>query len=611
MREIQCAAGALAVYRQKPAKVISVSDGKIEIGLPEGERKSVRLKDITMLHGGPVAQLPTGPLPTPDLMEIVVMLEDEIVDIADFAALVYGKADPVARAWSAWLLLEEGVYFTGSIADGVKARPVAEITAALEAAASKDNNRRQREELIERIRSGKLLPEDRHHLRDVEHLALGKTVASGVMRQLNMEQTPEKAHRLLLNLGVWDCWKNPFPSRAGIELEDPELPVPAIAEEERQDLTGMIALAIDDEGNQDPDDAIGYADGLLWVHVADVAAIVAPGDDIDLEAETRGTNLYLPERTVHMLPPPVTHQLGLGLRETSPALSFAIRFDDNGAPTLEKVVPSLIRATRWSYEEAETHLDDEPLKSLQPLLEQFRQFREAGGALRIELPEVKIKVAHGEVSIKPLPSLQSREMVAEAMMATGAAVGKFAIEKEIPFPFAVQPEPDVTGKPSTLAGMFAARRGCTVTSVQTVPGCHSGLGLDPYVRITSPLRRYGDLLAHQQLRLHLAGKPLLPSVELDGKIAKSENAAAELRRLERISNEFWKLVYLELNPDWKGRAVAVERMDNRVTMLLPDLAYEYKLRTANMELNSEWLAAVNAIDLPGLMARFTLLPAME
>ena len=91
-----------------------------------------------MLHEGPVSQLPSAPLP-PDLMEIVVMLEDETVDLADFAALVYGKSDPVARAWSAWLLLEEGIYFSGSIAVGIKARPVAEITAA-----TKDNSRRER-----------------------------------------------------------------------------------------------------------------------------------------------------------------------------------------------------------------------------------------------------------------------------------------------------------------------------------------------------------------------------------------------------------------------------------------------------------------------------------
>lgn len=611
MSEIKCIAGALVVYRQKPAKVIAISDGKIEIALPDGERKSVRLKDITVLHSGPVSQLPVSALPVPDLMEVAVMLENETVNIADFSALVYGEFTPDG-AWSAWLLIEEGVYFSGNIADGIKARPAHEITAVLETIAAKENGRRQKEELIERIRSGKLLPEDRQHLCDVENLALGKTPSSGIMRQLNMEQTPEKAHRLLMKLGVWNCWINPFPSRKGMSMDNPELPVPAMVEEERLDLTGMVALAIDDEGNQDPDDAIGYADGLLWVHVADVAAVVAPGDAIDQEAEGRGANLYLPEQTVHMLPTSVTHLLGLGLQEKSPALSFAVRFDDNGAPTLEKVVPSMIRATRLSYEEAESHFDEEPLKSLLPLLEQFRKFRENNGALRIELPEVKIRVVDNNVSIKPLPPLQSREIVADAMMAVGTAVGKFAIEKEIPFPFAVQPKPDIAGKPETMAGMFTARRGCTASSIQTTPGCHSGLGLEPYVRITSPLRRYSDLLAHQQLRLYLAGKPLLEALDIDGKIAKSENAAGELRRLERVVNEFWKLVYLELNPEWKGRAVVVERMDQRCTILLPELAYEYKLRSAgNMELNSEWIATVNAIDPPGLMARFTLSSGAE
>ncbi|MFA7232289.1 MAG: RNB domain-containing ribonuclease, partial [Victivallaceae bacterium] len=331
-----------------------------------------------------------------------------------------------------------------------------------------------------------------------------------------------------------------------------------------------------------------------------------PGSDIDLEAETRGANLYLPEQTIHMLPLAVTHQLGLGLQETSPALSFAISFDEHGAPTLEKAVASRVNVTRYSYEQAETRLNEEPLCSIAPLLEKFRKFREENGALRIELPEVKIKVTAGEVIIKPLPLLQSREMVAESMMATGAAVGKFAVQHDIPLPFAVQPEPDIAGKPETLAGMFSARRGCTVTSVQTIPGRHSGLGLEPYVRITSPLRRYGDLLAHQQIRLYLAGKPLLPTVEIDGKIAKSESASGELRRLERVVNEFWKLVYLDQHPDWKGRAVVVERMDNRFTIMLPELAYEYKLRSANMELNAESIVTINAVDLPGMTARFTM-----
>ncbi len=606
MDNIKCQSGALAVYRQKPAKITGISDGKINITLPDGEQKNVRQKDIIMLHSGAVTAWPLPELPLPDLMEISAMLDNETIDFADFTALVFGSYSPAA-AWSAWQLLEDGIYFSGDIVKGVAAKPIAEVTATLEAAAAKDSSRRQREDLIERVRAGALLPEDMQHLRDVENLALGKNSTSGIMRQLNMEQTPEKAHRLLLKLGVWDYWTNPFPVRAGIDQDNPNFPVPDLPDEPRLDLTGMIALAIDDAGNQDPDDAISFADGLLWVHVADVAALVQPGDAVDLEAETRGANLYLPERITHMLPTMITHQLGLGLHEKSPALSFALNFDETGAPSVVKIALSLVRVTRCSYEDAENLFDQEPLRSIAPLLESFRSYRENNGALRIDLPEVKIRVAENNITIVPLPPLRSRELVAEAMTATGHAAAKFAVVNQIPFPFAVQPEPDFSGKPDSLAAMFAARRGCTASSIQTTPGLHSGLGLDPYVRITSPLRRYSDLLAHQQLRQYLSGRQLMPAVEIDGKIAKSDNAAGELRRLERVVNEYWKLVYLQIHPEWQGNAVVVERIDNRVTMILPELAYEYKLRFGgDMELNSNWNAAVNMIDPPGLLAKFNL-----
>ena len=72
--------------------------------------------------------------------------------------------------------------------------------------------------------------------------------------------------------------------------------------EPRRDLTHLPAFAIDDEENQDPDDAVSLDGERLWVHVADVAALVAPDSEADLEARGRGANLYLPERIVNMLP---------------------------------------------------------------------------------------------------------------------------------------------------------------------------------------------------------------------------------------------------------------------------------------------------------------------
>ena len=64
------------------------------------------------------------------------------------------------------------------------------------------------------------------------------------------------------------------------------------------DLTHLPAFAIDDEGSQDPDDAV-FAEKVeggfrLFVHVADVAALVPPKSPLDEEALRRGANLYLP-----------------------------------------------------------------------------------------------------------------------------------------------------------------------------------------------------------------------------------------------------------------------------------------------------------------------------
>ena len=51
------------------------------------------------------------------------------------------------------------------------------------------------------------------------------------------------------------------------------------------------------------------------------------------------------------------------------------------------------------------------------------------------------------------------------------------------------------------------------------PGRHAGLALEPYSRITSPLRRYGDLLAHQQLRRVINGLKPFSAEYIDDRLA--------------------------------------------------------------------------------------------
>ena len=597
---------SLVLYHGKCAVVTAVGSEQIEIRT-DGGKKSVRHKDVELLHHGPVSALPDI-LPDPKYEEMLALMEDETLSFSDFMELAYSRSDSAA-AWSAYNLITCNLYFSGSLSTGVKAKPITEIDSALAAIAAKEASRNARNELIERIRSASVTDNDRVAMREIEQVALGNSENSRLMKDLEIDSTAENAQQLLVKTSLWDLFTNPWPARFGIALEDPEIEMPEIPEDERLDLTHMEAFAIDDSDSHDPDDAVSFHDGLLWIHVADPASVAHPGGEIDSEAVQRGENLYLPELISHMLPTSMTGKFGLGLNQESPAISFALKITEEGDAVIQKMTLSRVRVRRLNYDEASALMEESPLSEINAMLELFRKRRIASGALLINLPEVKLRVKDRNISVMPIELLPVRELVANAMIAAGAAVGKWAVENDIPMPFAVQPEADVAANTAeTLASMFAMRRACSPGSVQILPGRHAGLGLDPYVRITSPLRRYVDLLAHQQIRRFLKGEELLSSDHIDGRIAVSEKNAAERRKLERQVNEYWKLVYLSQNPGWNGEAFLVYRQDDRLTFLIPSLAYEYRTRlNCGIKLDDAVTLRLNYADPVHLNCRMQIL----
>lgn len=572
--------GALALFHTKPAVVRSITADKFAIDIAGGDSKNVRAKDLEFLHAGPCASPSVCPAETGDCAEIAALMESDTFPFAEFTELLCGNSSPSA-AYAAYLAIQDDLYFTGSPAEGVRAKSADEVARKLDALRVKEDAKRAYEGRLERIRTGSLLPEDRPSMSEIEQVAYGVNPSSRLLKDLGIEATPEKAQSLLLKLGVWTWRDDPLPRRAGIEVGNPGFPEETMPAEQREDLTAMTAYAIDDEGSDDPDDAIGFADGLLWVHVADPAAVATPGSALDLEARARGETLYLASGRARMLPVWMTDCCALGVAEQSPALSFGIRIDpDSGNATLEKMTLSTVKVQRHTYESFEEIEDNADIRALKDSLESFRRGRVEAGALMIRLPEVKIKAdTDGTVHIRPLPMTESRELVANAMLAAGNAVGKFADEHGIPLPFAVQDEPEPTEGGDTLSVMFARRKSCVASVTRSFAGRHAGLGLEPYVCVTSPLRRYCDLLAHQQLRRHLKNEELFTYDDLDSALAVSEKAAYERRRLERRDNEYWTLVYLvQRGPGWETEAVPVFKQDDRRTLLIPEIAYEFKTR---------------------------------
>jgi exoribonuclease-2 len=109
------------------------------------------------------------------------------------------------------------------------------------------------------------------------------------------------------------------------------------------------------------------------------------------------------------------------------------------------------------------------------------------------------------------------------------------------------------------------------------PGLHWGLGLEQYTQVTSPLRRYTDLLAHQQIRAFLQGRPPLSEEEVLLALAAGEAAATATIHAERASRAHWTAVYLSSQKDSQWEGIIMERKGNRFVVMIPALALETQI----------------------------------
>ena len=183
--------GALALYHGKAAVINAINKDKIDIRIEGGSVKSVRPKDIEVIHPGPVASLPPAAPKEPDFAEILELTEGETLPFGEFVELAYG-GNTAGAAWAAVQALADGTYFTGSPAAGVTGRNPEEVAAALAAQRAKAAEKAAREALLERIRNGAVTPDDRTSLREIEQVAFGKAPSSKLLRDLGMEATPER-----------------------------------------------------------------------------------------------------------------------------------------------------------------------------------------------------------------------------------------------------------------------------------------------------------------------------------------------------------------------------------------------------------------------------------
>ena len=616
---------ALVLYRNRPARVKKTAGDRIEIEV-DGRSRTVRPKDVTGLHPGPLSATGLAALAAleaepggADVDTARELLEEsgEEADLRTLCDLLYGCFTP-QTAWAAWRILSDGLWFEGT-PQRIRARPAAAVAAEAQRRREAEKERQAWEEFLERLRGGAWIEEDERFLGETVQLARGRPGGSRVLRALKKSQSPENAHALLLEIGYWNEGDLPWPERCGALLSPPPEPGPErLPEEMRIDLTRLEAWAIDDDGSTHPDDAVSIDpdDGTVWVHVADAAAAVAGGSELDMEARARGQTLYMPHLTVPMLPETLIQGLGLGLEDRSPALSFHLRPEPQGGAVLIEIVASTLAVTRLTYGEADRQLEsgNPGLAALKEIADRSAGRRLAAGAVAIDWPEVDLRADAGlippEIEIRPMVRTPGRGLVAELMILAGEAAANYAADIGLPFPFVLQEpaeEPPEDRGPGGLAGALALRRRQLPARSSASKGRHAGLGVEAYSRVTSPLRRYLDLVAHQQLRLHLRGEPTLSEAEIAERMGAAETSSVCVRKAERMSRRHWTLAWLGQRPGWEGEAVIVDHRGSRTAAVIPGLALEVGLQGGGgLELNEVVEVRLASVDLPRLDVRFDL-----
>jgi exoribonuclease-2 len=360
-----------------------------------------------------------------------------------------------------------------------------------------------------------------------------------------------------------------------------------LADPSRRDLRHLECFTIDDVFTTEIDDALSLEElpggGIrVGIHIADAAAYVVPDTALDLEARARATAIYLPDLKVRMLPPPLADEAcSLVAGQDRPAFSFLVDYDPDFVQVRAEMVSSTIHVReRLSYESADEALQAGRWERLLALARALRDGRRAEGAVTVPFPRVNVRVdSQGRISIeREAANAPSQVLVSEMAVLANRIAGEFLAENGAAALFRSQEAPDKPiedAEEYDPARAYAARRFMRKGTLGMTPARHHGLGLDYYTQVTSPIRRYGDLLMQRQIKALLAGRsPLYEPAQLEELLGALRQPLEQSDALEKDRRTYWILRYLEERLWQETDAVVVANHPDKHIVQLCDCLFE-------------------------------------
>ncbi len=381
--------------------------------------------------------------------------------------------------------------------------------------------------------------------------------------------------------------------------------------EGRHSHNAMFTITIDGATSKDFDDAISLeyikktGEYHLYVHVADVTHYVRPGSVIDEDALRRGTSIYLPTYTSHMLPEILAGDIcSLKPGRERFAMTAHIVFDRNGKRLKGNITQTVITSNqRLTYDYVNQIINEEVLPNDEQLLKQINLMYKFSEILRTRrLGEGYIEFKSEEpyfhfdekwqlVGLTPKQSGKAEKLI-EMFMLEANELAAHMINEEYGYGvFRIHPDPDpknimafkefctlnsiklphinpenITSK--SVQSMVKAVEGHPMESIltpmlirsmqkasyDTNSTTHFALSSQEYTHFTSPIRRYPDIIVHRLLKNIQDGRPpthsrseitaMLETCNRREDMATSAQRYCEtFKKLQLISGQHGKKIY--------------------------------------------------------------------
>ena len=200
--------GALVAYKSKPAKVVSATTHKYEITFSDGTSQKVREKDFRLIH----PEFNTINQDCPDVdASILFDLDAESFPLQEITEWLFDDFTPQS-AWYVYLMSEDSLYFYWN-QDLLVLRTPEQIQSIKNQRKDKALEQESLNRCIKNLENNLFDDDDIFWINEVEQVALNQSKHSKVMSALSIENLPENAHLLLLNINYWSELNNPYPQR--------------------------------------------------------------------------------------------------------------------------------------------------------------------------------------------------------------------------------------------------------------------------------------------------------------------------------------------------------------------------------------------------------------